>query len=664
MTIPVRNAETEDFFFFGTLMVPQILTRVLGHKGEGLTFQDAILPGYVRHCVKGADYPGILHVDDSRRLLQREVTTEESIVRGTFVRGLSLADVHALDVFEGDEYTRASLPILTLSPSAALSELSIDFTTPTARSAVSHEEAERKVHEGEEGCAEVKGWCYTWKDTTEVGLTGLEPAVWDFQAFLIDKSHRWTGLPPPSATFFEGRDEAEYAEVDRYRALGGRTFPDQLDPSPVHTKDGETEQGLPEFGKGLLQYWKFDPDYINLNHGSYGSPPIPVINAMRAISDECERCPDLFMRRTYLPLMDKVRKRLAGMVGADVEDCVLVGNATVGVNTVVWNIDWKKGDVIVAYSTTYGAVKQTLKYICDKHEGVECVEIPLNFPETHDQIVQKTENVLKKYGPGSEQRVRMVVIDSIASNPGVIMPWERIVQLCKEYDALSLVDAAHHLGQLPVDLSKVQPDFWVSNCHKWLMSHRGCALFYVAKNRQPLIRSSLPTSHLYESEKYPATGQWVFAKQWEWVGTQDWAPVLSIPAALDFRDFLGGEERITEYCHNLAVAGGRKAAEILGTAVVETDKGELTANMVNVRLPALSASSDNSTENKEELLRQYEFLLDQMFKAKVFAAVYWHNGSWMARFSAQVWNELDDYPAVATVLRDACVRARSGAHAG
>lgn len=44
-------------------------------------------------------------------------------------------------------------------------------------------------------------------------------------------------------------------------------------------------------------------------------------------------------------------------------------------------------------------------------------------------------------------------------------------------------------------------------------------------------------------------------------------------------------------------------------------------HQVNVRLPALSASSDNSTENKEELLRQYEFLLDQMFKAKVFAAV-------------------------------------------
>jgi hypothetical protein len=31
----------------------------------------------------------------------------------------------------------------------------------------------------------------------------------------------------------------------------------------------------------------------------------------------------------------------------------------------------------------------------------------------------------------------------------------------------------------------------------------------------------------------------------------------------------------------------------------------------------------------------------------------------MTRFSAQVWNEVDDFAAVATVLRDACVGFKS-----
>lgn len=61
------------------------------------------------------------------------------------------------------------------------------------------------------------------------------------------------------------------------------------------------------------------------------------------------------------------------------------------------------------------------KFVCDKYQGVSYHEIPLAFPETHDEIVRKTEAVLKQYNGGAgarAQRVRMVVVDSIASLPG------------------------------------------------------------------------------------------------------------------------------------------------------------------------------------------------------------------------------------------------------
>lgn len=38
-------------------------------------------------------------------------------------------------------------------------------------------------------------------------------------------------------------------------------------------------------------------------------------------------------------------------------------------------------------------------------------------------------------------------------------------------------------------------------------------IFLIFRSRQNLIRSTLPTSHYYESAKYPVTGEWVFAKQ-------------------------------------------------------------------------------------------------------------------------------------------------------
>ena len=51
--------------------------------------------------------------------------------------------------------------------------------------------------------------------------------------------------------------------------------------------------------------------------------------------------------------------------------------------------------------------------------------------------------------------------------------------------------------------------------------------------------------------------------------------------ALDFREWLGGEEKINEQCHKLALEGGKRLAEILGTSLLdESETGEETLNMV------------------------------------------------------------------------------------
>jgi hypothetical protein len=51
--------------------------------------------------------------------------------------------------------------------------------------------------------------------------------------------------------------------------------------------------------------------------------------------------------------------------------------------------------------------------------------------------------------------------------------------------------------------------------------------------------------------------------------------------ALDFRAWLGGERAINDYCHALALSGGRKLAQILGTQMMdESEDAEGVANMV------------------------------------------------------------------------------------
>lgn len=60
--------------------------------------------------------------------------------------------------------------------------------------------------------------------------------------------------------------------------------------------------------------------------------------------------------------------------------------------------------------------------------------------------------------------------------------------------------------------------------------------------------------------------------------------------ALDFRKWLGGEEKINEYCRNLAIEGGKKLAETIGTEEVDkTPDHALTLNMVRSHLLPLGA---------------------------------------------------------------------------
>lgn len=78
-------------------------------------------------------------------------------------------------------------------------------------------------------------------------------------------------------------------------------------------------------------------------------------------------------------------------------------------------------------------------------------------------------------------------------------------------------------------------------------------------------------------------------------GTIDFVPPLSItagvflsrfrvitlitPIALEFREWLGGEDKINGYCHDMAVRGGAHLAATFGTRVLD-ETGEFTLNMV------------------------------------------------------------------------------------
>ena len=79
------------FFFYGTLLDPDVMALVIGRRLPPPAYEAATLPGYARRRAKGASYP----------IVVRDPRGE---VEGAVVGGLSARDVARLAAYEGPRY--------------------------------------------------------------------------------------------------------------------------------------------------------------------------------------------------------------------------------------------------------------------------------------------------------------------------------------------------------------------------------------------------------------------------------------------------------------------------------------------------------------------------------------------------------------------------------
>jgi selenocysteine lyase/cysteine desulfurase len=131
---------------------------------------------------------------------------------------------------------------------------------------------------------------------------------------------------------------------------------------------------------------------------------------------------------------------------------------------VLRNLDFSPGDHILYFETIYGACERTILYITETTPA-SSVKITYTYPiEDDDLIAEFTRKVQEVEKAGG--KVKIAIFDTIVSMPGVRVPFERLTRACKDLGVLSCIDGAHGVGQLDLDLGGLDPDFFVSNCHK------------------------------------------------------------------------------------------------------------------------------------------------------------------------------------------------------
>lgn len=445
---------------------------------------------------------------------------------------------------------------------------------------------------------------------------------------------------------------------------------------------------MPElFGHRMLKHFAFEEGWCNINNGmlrartagcsdwltdaaSFGSVPQPVLDALHNYQQQAEARPDEYIRYKSVEHLNASRKAVAEQLSVPAADVVMVTNATTGINTVMRNLKYKPEDVILYFSTTYGAC-QKIALVAKEYSGCQTHRIELRYPMSDEDLLQKVEAAIAELTK-TGLKPKVLLFDTLLSLPGVRMPFERLTENCKNHGILSVIDGAHGYGQMRLDLRKLDPDFFVSNCHKWGFVPRPCAVMYVPERNQHLLRTTFPTSHYFVPEDAedggtnplppPSGDDTAFTKMFEFVGSADSSPYLSVPSALKFRrEVCGGEERLWEYCYKLAAEGGALVARMLGTEVMDNSQGSLTKEnaMVNIRLPFASGSIDLGDKGPGHVVQWGQ---KTSMEYRTFIPFFWHADAWWVRLSAQVYIELSDFEKTGEVLQQICRRIEAGEH--
>jgi isopenicillin-N epimerase len=368
--------------------------------------------------------------------------------------------------------------------------------------------------------------------------------------------------------------------------------------------------------------WQLDPDFTFLNHGSYGATPRVVIAEQDRWRERVERHPTGFMTYELPTALRQAASQLAAFVGCDGQDLAFVENATVGCNTVLNSLRLTTGDEILVTDHGYAAVGNAAEHVAKK-AGARIVVAEIPFPVTGtDQIV---EAVASRLG----SRTRIVILDHVTSPTAVILPIQELISLCRRAGASVLIDGAHGPGMLTIDIPSIGADWYVGNCHKWLMAPKASGFLWTDRKRQQEIHP-LTISHGY------GLG---YNAEFDWTGTRDPSAWLSVPAAIDFHMRMGGAS-LRERNIRLACEAASRLAGLWKTELGSPD--ELTGSMATVRLPLAGPA----TIERANALRAWLFEAHRIDVAiTAFAGHLW------ARISAQAYNDLADYQRLADVFQ-------------
>jgi isopenicillin-N epimerase len=282
-------------------------------------------------------------------------------------------------------------------------------------------------------------------------------------------------------------------------------------------------------------------DMIYMNCGTEGSMPRRILERYNQYNSDWAKSPSYYFfddrklgARAY---QQANREAMGQFIGANGKDICLTNNTTMGLAFVLLGLRFNRGDEILTSDQEHWSLLSPLGVLRGRGQkiGVVPIDVPLKDPCS----------VVEAFKARITKRTKAIAVSHVTWSTGTQLPIQSLCELAKDQGIITVIDGAHALGALALNVAQLGCDFYAASGHKWLNGPPGTGVLYIrdAADRRDLVPII--------AENIPAIGNEPISSKLQIRGCNNTAGFAAMIDAAAFANELGRdtiERRILALC--------------------------------------------------------------------------------------------------------------------
>lgn len=384
-------------------------------------------------------------------------------------------------------------------------------------------------------------------------------------------------------------------------------------------------------------YWKFirqqfplNKRKIYLNTASLGASPRLVVDTVYDWTLKLEGMGESMQDR-----IQDTRIKASALIKCDVDELAITTNTTEGINIIAQSINFNEGDeVIITDHAHIGGAAPWLAL--QKTKGIKVMLVKL------DGTGKYNLDIIKKI---VSKKTKVVVVSHVTCTTGMVLPVKEIAEFCREKRIYTCIDGAHPLGMMDIDLHDINPDFYATSGHKWLLGPKGTGFLFINKET---IKDLMPIhAGAYAGKNYNLE-ELIFehnqkAQRIE-LGTRSTPTAMGLGAAIDFINAIG-IKNVEKRGKDLATYLKNKLAELPNIEVLTPMESQYSASIVTFRVKGMDY------QEAQEKIQTFAIDNKTVGKKKIRVRGIHENNLNAIRVSCTVYNNFEELDDLITILK-------------